>query len=151
MPFTEAVRHASGFDTDVSENTPPNTPAQATKPKCFDSEPYIVIDTWPAKNGVDTNARVRSQDPTKKSFPVFKSRWIGEIQEGTIVLVQNRINLRWPAIVEVLGTMPMPISLAGMKEEIEWPCPEEQENYIKIRPTLETMMGQLLRILSQLD
>ena len=87
-------------------------------PSASDFGKCIVLSTWTAKNGVDTNARVKSQDPTEESFPVFVARWIGEIKEGAIVLVRKLDNLTWPAIVEVLGIMPMPISLAGLKDII---------------------------------
>ena len=137
MTFTTTARRASGLDTDNGRQL------------------HIVLHTRLARNGRDTLAIVRTEDPNEKSFLAMLPRFAGhlkdQIKEGTIVLLTKLDNLNLPAIVEVMGVMPMPISLAGMEEEIEWPSPEEQESYIKIRPTLETMMGQLLRILSQLD
>ena len=167
MTFTATARHASGFNADVLENTL----SQAKKPEGFGNsgsgktrnstvllddgrQPHIVLSTWPAKNGKDTLAHVRSQDPTEESFMVIVARFVenrlDEIKEGAIVLLRKLDNLNLPAIVEVLGVMPMPISLAGLNEELEWNNPEV---FLTQKQALEILDGchyQLMRVMSLL-
>lgn len=115
---------------------------------------YIVLSRFPAKNGRDTLARVRSQDPTEKSFLVIVARFaedkLNQIHEGTIVLLRKLENLNLLAIVDVLGVMPMPLQLDGFREEMEWQHPDDLLAQKQVVEILEVMQAQMLRVMSLL-
>lgn len=115
---------------------------------------YIVLSRFPAKNGRDTLARVRSQDPTEESFLVIVARFaedkLNEIKEGAVVLLRKLDNLNLLAIVDVLGLMPMPLQLPAFNEEMEWPSPENQLSQRQALEIVEVAHAQLLRAMALL-
>ena len=115
---------------------------------------YIVLSRFPAKNGRDTLARVRSQNPTEESFLVIVARFaedkLNEIKEGAVVLLRKLDNLNLMAIVDVLGLMPMPIQLPAFAEELEWCTPEEQLSQRQALEIVEVAHAQLLRAMALL-
>ena len=115
---------------------------------------HIVLSRFPAKNGRDTLARVRSQDPTEESFLVIVARFaedkLNEIKEGSIVLLRKLENLNLLAIVDVIGIMPMPIQLPAFNAELEWPSPEDQLSQRQALEIVEVAHAQLLRAMALL-
>ena len=113
----------------------------------------IVLDVFLAKNQHDYLCRVRPQDPSQQSFVAIVARFsrdkLDEIKEGALVLLQQLEGLNLPAVVDVVGQMPMPLQLEAFQrqEEMEWAGPEDLMTQKQVVEIMEVMQAQMLRVM----
>ena len=116
----------------------------------------IVLDVFLAKNQHDYLCRIRPQDPSQQSFIAIVARFsrdkLDEIKEGALVLLQQLEGVNLPAVIDVVGHMPMPLQLttAAQQEDMEWTGPETLMTQKQVVEILEVMQAQMLRVMSLL-
>ena len=116
----------------------------------------IVLDVFLAKNQYDYLCRIRPEDPTQESFVAIVARFsrdkLDDIKEGTLVLMKKLEGLSLPAVIDVVGQMPMPLQLAttAQQEDMEWTGPETLMTQKQVVEICEVMHANLLRVMSLL-